>query len=163
MLASTPVYPNSGNRSKIMVCRRWSLPMPPVVPAHRPVQWDGIHISFTSIPVSHRLQHNCLNSYTRGWVWCAIFPDNIAVIELRISVRKRHLSGGRSAVNRALSSYVQIHPHPFDEQQNPYNPQSKSHPYEKCTTRHHTRTSQSIARGQGFVTLCFSLRYAVTL
>jgi hypothetical protein len=78
-------------------------------------------------------------------------------------VRIRHLSEGRitsamcrSAVNRALSSavkhqpdlgsYAQTHPHPSDEQQSPHNPQSKSHPYKKCTT-HHTQTSQSIARG----------------
>jgi hypothetical protein len=30
---------NSGNRSVTMVCKRWSLPMPPVVPAHRPVHF----------------------------------------------------------------------------------------------------------------------------
>jgi hypothetical protein len=39
--------------------------------------WDGIHINFTSIPFWHRLQHNCLHWYTRGWVWCAILIDNI--------------------------------------------------------------------------------------
>jgi hypothetical protein len=54
----------------------------------------------------------------------------------------------RSSVNRALSSavkhqldlgsYAQIHPHSFDEQQSPHNPQSKSY---------HIRTSQSITRG----------------
>jgi hypothetical protein len=45
----------------------------------------------------------------------------------------------RSGVNRALSSAVKTY-------QSPHNPQSKSHPFKKCTT-HHTRTSQSIARG----------------
>jgi hypothetical protein len=121
--------------------------------------WDGMFINFTSILFWHRLQHNCLHLYTREWVWCAIFLDSIALIELKLSVRIRHISGSRitsamcrSAVNRALSSAVKtpaglgIHAHPFDEQQNPHNPQSKSHPYKKSTT-HHIRTSQSIARG----------------
>jgi hypothetical protein len=63
----------------------------------------------------------------------------------------------RSTVNRALSSVVKtpaglriLCPNPptpiFHEQQSPHNPQSKSHPYKKCTT-HHTQTSQSMARG----------------
>jgi hypothetical protein len=58
--------------------------------------WDGIHLNFTSIPFWHRLKHNCLHSYTRGWVWFAIFLDNIDLIEHRLSVRIRHLSGGRN-------------------------------------------------------------------
>jgi hypothetical protein len=36
MLSSMPVSPKSGNRSEIMVYRRWILPMPPVVPVHQP-------------------------------------------------------------------------------------------------------------------------------
>jgi hypothetical protein len=30
--------------------------------------WDGIQIKFTSIRFWHRLHHNCLHSYTSGWV-----------------------------------------------------------------------------------------------
>jgi hypothetical protein len=33
---------NSGNRSKIMVCQRWCLSMPPVVPDHRPVHFPPV-------------------------------------------------------------------------------------------------------------------------
>jgi hypothetical protein len=39
-------------------------------------------------------------------------------------------------------SYVQIHPHSLDEQQSPHNPQSKSHPYKKCTTHHTNKISE---------------------
>jgi hypothetical protein len=83
-LSSTPVQPNSGNRSKIMVCWRWSLPMPPVVPAHRPVHVPPIPHETVSTSTSTQFRSgsgsNCLHLYTRGWVWCVIFLENILTL-----------------------------------------------------------------------------------
>jgi hypothetical protein len=116
--------------------------------------WDGVHINITSIPFWHRFQNNCLHSYTRGWVWWANFLDNIALIELMLpghltsAMCRRAEWGALSSIVKTpagLWSYVQINPHIFEVQQSPHIPQSKSHPYKKCTMVH-TKTSESIAR-----------------
>jgi hypothetical protein len=44
------------NRSKIMVYRRWSLPMPPVVPAHRPVHFPPVLREMESTSTSLQLR-----------------------------------------------------------------------------------------------------------
>jgi hypothetical protein len=40
--AKMPVWPHSGNRLETMVGRIWRLPMPSVVPAHRPVHFPSV-------------------------------------------------------------------------------------------------------------------------
>jgi hypothetical protein len=121
MLSSMPVYPNSGSHSKIMVCRRWCLAMPPVGSNHRAVTLPPVLRETESTSLSHQFRsgtgsstvawartlchslhslhsYSCLchslHSYTREWVWCTIFLDRIALIKPTLSVIIRHLSGG---------------------------------------------------------------------
>jgi hypothetical protein len=84
------------------------------VPLHPPARyspWDGIHINFTSNKSLIRSKHNCFHSYNSGWwVRHEILLDSIALIELKLSFRIKHFSGGcvtslmtRKAINKALS------------------------------------------------------------
>jgi hypothetical protein len=137
--------------------------MPPSVSAHRPVSYQS-HVRRNL----HQLHLNSVLAQAPALLFIFIhqrvsrmrnFPrQHIALIELRLFVRIRHLSGGyitstmcHSEQSTQLFSknisrtYVKIRPHSCDEQQSPHNPQSKSHPYKECTT-HHIRKSQSITR-----------------
>jgi hypothetical protein len=120
MLSSMPVSPNSGNHSEIMVCRRWILPMPPVLPVHQPVHFPPVPRETESTSTSPQFRSGTGSStivYIGDQMVSLMrnFPRQHSP-DRTLSVRIRHLSGSsitstmcRRAVKRAQSlGYVRI-------------------------------------------------------